>query len=125
VLDEPGDAAQRDLHRAGDDALDLFGREPGRAGEHQHLVVGDVGHGVEAQPEAHDQGERGEAQREPRHPAAVVDREVSDAANHQFAPSSIRSPSAATSTPSDSPSTTVSAPDDATTRTGTRVGVSP
>ena len=117
LLDEPGQAAERHLDGAGDEPLDLLGREPRGAGEDQHLVVGDVGQRVEleedADQRAHDhEGERGA---DDQHP--VADRPADECLDQGA--TSASAASAATSSSVATPMTSASAPEVAKTSTGT------
>ena len=71
VSTSPGNAGQRRLERKGDLALDLLRPERGRDAGHHHLTVGDVGHGVDRQP---DELAQAEAEQHQRRAAATAQR---------------------------------------------------
>ena len=76
------DAGERGLDRERDLLLDLDRRQRRRDGVDLHLVVGDVGHGVDRQPRQRTGAERGRDGAERDDEPAAADGEIDDALDH-------------------------------------------
>ena len=99
LLDDAGHVARGLLDGEGDQALDVAGAQRGAHGDHLHLVVGDVGHGVDRQLGDVVGAKADEAEDQKPDDELLLDGECDDAVQHGYDPLRLRTPLAAWSGP--------------------------